>query len=462
MKLFRINYIVVYLFIFSQVYAQLFVENFDYSLGDLTTVSSDWSESPTGSTDIEVISGNLNYSNYPSSGIGKMILLNGGADGRSGISHEFSVIKDNGNSVYLSFLLQLNDTTELDANSGSGEYYYVFKPSGSTSSMRGHLYIRKGSDGETFNLGIDKSSSSTLTWLNHDLNINQTYLIVESYQFQSGNDAVKLWLNPDISSDEPEPDITITAGTDADSISVIQFRQEPLSGNIYIDGIRVSTEWSSAQLPVELVKFTGFKSGNGIRLDWSTATEVNNYGFELEKYKPIVGQALSLPDRQTGLPIKVNHQSNGKGEWQSLVFIPGHGNSNSPKYYRFIDSHPVSGRNIYRLKQIDCNGNYKYSEQVIVIMKPVNKIRLLRSYPNPFNPSTNISFRLTHKSKVRLSLFDTIGKLVTVIGNETYAAGQVSIELDFNLIHSELPSGIYFLNVSGAGYMETLKLIYLK
>lgn len=124
-------------------------------------------------------------------------------------------------------------------------------------------------------------------------------------------------------------------------------------------------------LPVELSSFTVNAKENVAELNWETATEVDNYGFEIQR------------------SIK-------NSKWEKVGFVNGNGNSNSPKYYDFIDSSiPETGEYFYRLKQIDIDGQFEYSDVVNVFVE-VKKMeyRLNQNYPNPFNPSTNISYEL--------------------------------------------------------------------
>ena len=266
-------------FVFSQ--SLPIEENFDYSTGVLTS-SSDWEESNTGTTDIEVVSGSLSYTGYPSSSIGNKIFVDGGAAGRSGVRKNFTAVSGDGNTIYASFLLEVIDVSDLDISTNDGDYFFDLQTS-SGSTNRAYIYIKQSATANKYNIGLAKSSSASLTYSTSDLDINTTYLIVVSYIFQSGADEVRLWINPDLSGTEPSPDVSLTSGTDADDINYIQFRQRELSGNINVDGIRVATSWSLAPLPVELTSFTATVTGDQIHLNWETATEINNYGFEIER-----------------------------------------------------------------------------------------------------------------------------------------------------------------------------------
>ena len=209
------------------------------------------------------------------------------------------------------------------------------------------------------------------------------------------------------------------------------------------------TFWNNGQfqdllnvaLPVELSSFTANIINDEVKLDWTTKTEVNNYGFEIEK--------------------RVNDK-----EWQKVGFVEGHGNSNSPIYYSFIDYHLTGGSKFsYRLKQIDTNGNYEFSEVVEIEYIP-QIFALYHNYPNPFNPSTIIKYTIPivvvsgmkQSQFISLKVYDVLGNEVVTLVNEDKAAG--TYEVEFNA--DNLPSGIYFYKLQAGDFVETKKMIYLK
>jgi hypothetical protein len=166
-------------------------------------------------------------------------------------------------------------------------------------------------------------------------------------------------------------------------------------------------------LPVELISFSAIMNNNIVELNWQTATEVNNYGFEVER-----------------------SQNNN---WQKISFIQGHGNSNSPKEYSFTDK-PLGGSKFnYRLKQIDFDGQYEYSPEVEVNLEVPANFSVKQNFPNPFNPTTKIEFAIPTDNRVQIKVFDVLGMEVASLLNEHRQAGTHSIE--FNA--SNLASGIY-------------------
>ncbi len=418
-------------FVFSQ--SLPIEENFDYSTGVLT-LSSDWEESNTGATDIEVVSGSLSYTGYPSSSIGNKIFVDGGASGRSGVRKNFTAVSGDGNTIYTSFLLEVIDVSDLDISTNDGDYFFDLQTS-SGSTNRAYIYIKQSATANKYNIGLAKSSSSSLTYSTTDLDVNTTYLVVISYIFQSGSDEVRLWINPDLSGTEPSPDISLTTGTDADDISYIQFRQRELSGNTNIDGIRVATSWSQAPLPVELISFTASAINEQIRLNWETSTELNNFGFEIER---LIGDS---------------------NLWKKIGFVEGHGNSNSPKEYTFSDKSVYSGKYVYRLKQIDTDGKFKYSSAVEVNLGAPSNFGLSQNYPNPFNPSTTIKFGYGKNTEAQLKVYDVLGNEVVNLFNGVAEGGKV---YQINFDGSALSSGIYYYKLTGDNKTEIKKMMLLK
>ncbi|MFA6233211.1 MAG: T9SS type A sorting domain-containing protein, partial [Bacteroidota bacterium] len=153
-------------------------------------------------------------------------------------------------------------------------------------------------------------------------------------------------------------------------------------------------------LPVELTSFSAYLKSGIVELRWNTATEKNNYGFEVER------------------------SVDGKN-WSMISFVEGYGNSNSPKSYQLDNAvDGLSGTVSYRLKQIDRDGTTEYSSTVMVKIAEVSTVSITDAYPNPFNPTTTINFTLTETANVRLALYDVTGREVkTVLNNASLSAG---------------------------------------
>jgi len=189
-------------------------------------------------------------------------------------------------------------------------------------------------------------------------------------------------------------------------------------------------------VPVEMLTFTASVRNSQIQLLWSTASELNNRGFEIER--------------------SVNDASN----FSTVGFVDGKGNSTEINYYSFNDNPKVSGANqlYYRLKQIDFDGTSTYSNIVNVTYDVPAEFVLNQNYPNPFNPATTISYFVPKESFVSLKVYDFLGREVTTLVNEMKSTG--SYEFSFDA--SNLPSGTYFCIMSADGFSKTTKMVLLK
>jgi hypothetical protein len=186
-------------------------------------------------------------------------------------------------------------------------------------------------------------------------------------------------------------------------------------------------------LPVELTSFTATSQNQQVTLNWSTASELNNNGFEIQR--------------------KANST-----EFSTVGFIQGNGTTTSQNEYSFVDKNLSSGNYSYRLKQIDFNGNFEYSDVIEVAVVSLDNYSLIQNYPNPFNPSTKIGYILKERTNVKVTIMNALGEEIEVLANETQEQGLH--ELEFNA--SNLPSGIYFYSLQAENYSETKKMILMK
>jgi len=187
-------------------------------------------------------------------------------------------------------------------------------------------------------------------------------------------------------------------------------------------------------LPVELTTFAvNVVSDNQIKLNWETATEINNYGFNIER-------------------------SSAEGNWSKIGFVEGHGNSNSPKLYTYVDNNAVgSNKFTYRLKQVDIDGTFEYSSEVEIEIIP-ETYTLEQNYPNPFNPTTSIRFSLPEAIDTKIVVYDVLGKVVATLVNEKLDAGYHSV--DFT--SKDLVSGLYIYSIETANFTNVKKMLLLK
>ena len=191
---------------------------------------------------------------------------------------------------------------------------------------------------------------------------------------------------------------------------------------------------TSGIVPVELTSFSASASADVVTLDWTTATELNNRGFNIER-------------------------SSEKNEWRTIGFIEGKGTTSEPQHYLYSDklSDVKSNKLYYRLKQIDNDGTFKYSGVVEVGIAP-SSFTLSQNYPNPFNPSTKIKYSIPQSSKVVVKVFDMLGKEVTTLVNEEKQAG--TYELTWNA--QDMPSGVYTYSIKAGSYTAVKKMVLIK
>lgn len=182
-------------------------------------------------------------------------------------------------------------------------------------------------------------------------------------------------------------------------------------------------------LPVTLLNFSATPKDQSVYLAWSTASESNNKGFDIER------------------------SQNGTN-WTTLGFVAGAGNSSSTNHYAYLDGGLASGRYFYRLKQIDLDGKFVYSAVVSAVIGGQSGFVLEQNYPNPFNNETIIRFTLPHKSKVNLSVFDINGRLVKVIVNESRDAGTHAV----NVYSGSLVSGLYYYKLQAGEFSAVKKM----
>ena len=194
-------------------------------------------------------------------------------------------------------------------------------------------------------------------------------------------------------------------------------------------------------LPIELTSFSATSSNNNAILKWSTETEVNSSLFEIEKKK---------------IDTEI---------WQTVASVKASGNSNSPKNYNFIDQKLNSGRYLYRLKMIDNDGSFKYSNAVEAEVGLPKDFTVSQNYPNPFNPTTSIDYQIPFDSKVTLELYGISGEKVGTIINNELSAGYYTAEV--NASELNLASGVYLYRMSvtsnaGQNFMSVKKLMLMK
>jgi len=184
-------------------------------------------------------------------------------------------------------------------------------------------------------------------------------------------------------------------------------------------------------VPVELTSFTATSNGNNVTLLWQTATETNNSGFEVQR-------------KQT--------------EWESIGFVNGQGTTTKENSYSFVDENLTAGKYQYRLKQIDFDGSFEYSEIVNVQVQAPTDYTLFQNFPNPFNPSTTIKYSIPADGVVKLTVLNAIGEEIETLVNEYKPEG--AHEVIFNA--KNIPSGIYLYRIETDKFSSVKKMVLLK
>lgn len=186
-------------------------------------------------------------------------------------------------------------------------------------------------------------------------------------------------------------------------------------------------------IPVELISFTALIENNSVVLNWSTATELNNQGFHIERKSELK-------------------------DFETIGFIKGNGTTNEIMNYSFVDKNISSGNYFYRLKQIDLDGSFKYSNEINIKYNLPQKFVLEQNHPNPFNPSTKIKFQIPYNKFVKLNVYNIIGQHIKTLVNEEKIAG--NYEIDF--IAEDITSGFYIYTIQAGDFIQTRKMILIK
>jgi hypothetical protein len=425
-KIFSLMIILSISFSFAQ---PVVTEEFEYAVGDLLTAQGYTAHSGGGTNPITVVSGNLTYPIYPSSGLGNMIrLINTGEDVSKNLAADITT-----GTVYASMLLNIDSARTL------GDYFFHFGPNPISTTFRARLFVKLALNGNlAFGLSVGSTSATVLpVYTDSIYSTATTYLVVVAYQIVDGtsNDIVKLWINPALNGVEPTALLTLTEPTQTDiNVGSYAFRQGAAASGPFLklDGLIIGTSWNYV-VPVELTSFAASVNGSSVDLNWSTASEINNSGFEVER-------------------------KSTNSNWQKLGFVNGNGTTTEKQTYSYTDRNLTVGSYSYRLKQVDFNGEFEYSNVVEVLVLTPNKFELSQNYPNPFNPTTSISFTLPQAGNVKLSVYNLLGQEVQTLVNGFMETGLHSV----NFEAKNLNSGIYLYKLEANGISSVRKMTLLK
>jgi len=191
-------------------------------------------------------------------------------------------------------------------------------------------------------------------------------------------------------------------------------------------------QFNSPTVPVELTSFTASISEGNVILNWSTVTETNNLGFEIQR--------------------------KSEGDYRTIGFVDGHGTTTEIQNYSFTDMNLETDLYHYRLKQIDFDGTIEFSEEIEIEFFNPSKFELKQNYPNPFNPSTQISYNIANTEFVNLSIFNSLGEKVAELVNESKPAGEYTVTFDAGVF----PSGVYIARISAGNFNQTIKMSLVK
>jgi len=189
-------------------------------------------------------------------------------------------------------------------------------------------------------------------------------------------------------------------------------------------------------VPVELSSFIATANLNNVQISWTTLTETNNSGFEIER-------------------------KTESTDWVNIAFVPGFGTSTEIHSFSYDDCKLNDGSYSYRLKQIDQNGRFVYSGVINIDISVPREFALEQNYPNPFNPTTKIAFRMADFSYVSLKVYDVLGNEVAKLVDEYRPAGKYEVEFNTSILRQN-SSAIYICQLKAGNFTQTIKMVLLK
>ena len=393
----------------------LMYEDFNYSAGALVPSNGSWTNHSGTAGQVLITAGGLSYTSYPTNGSSNKITIN--STNTEDISKSFTNQSTAGVKVYASFLIDVSA-----ASTGT----YIAHIQNGASNFRGCLWAKTITGGVDFGFS---GATTTPTYLGTTYALNTTHLIVISYEIVSGanNDIVKLWVNPDLSGIEPAALATFTLASDLVLIQSFGFREASGAPTCTIDELKVGLAWSNAPLPISLVKFTADKLSEQVKLNWVTATEINNDKFIVER--------------------------SADGENFELVSeVKGAGNSREINSYNVVDATPLKGTSYYRLTQVDFNGASETFAPVAVNMSGKLHLATVQSNTEAVNIDLNIYSPSATSTSIR----------VTDLSGRTIASQQVNLVEGYqsvNLNTNNLSSGIHIIQIMNGEEVVMKKLV---
>jgi hypothetical protein len=411
------------LFVFTSVNAQLLTESFTFSgvldPDPLTTVRANgWDAHSGAGTNAITTAGvaGLTYTGYFGAVSGSSNaagLVPSGEDCNKLLStpHTSGVL-------YYSFLIKPTAVlaTKFDYITGLYESATLFPA---------RMFIVANASATNFEFGISRGSGTVGATTANNYTLGETYLVTIKYEFVSGgtNDIISLFVQSggNVSATEPaSPTLTYSGATGADATTAtgnigIFLRQGTASNGItaILDEMRVATTWEVANpvIPVELIDFKARKAKSAVEVQWSTATELNNKYYSIER-------------------------SSDAKSFEKIGEISVYGNSQTIRNYTFMDEKPLNSVNYYRLRQVDLDGKETVYKTVSVHF---GKNGATKIYPTVVKDNINIE----------LNTADNVSDLtvVNLLGQVVKAQKLQNTEGVISLNVSDLPNGSYILNV---------------
>jgi hypothetical protein len=411
-------------------YGQIYCEDFEYAAGDTITNHGWVTFGSFGENPIVVVEPGLEHFCYGAIFGNAARLVTTGED-------SYIVLPSflNAGTVYVSFMVKFESAQHGDF------FIHLGDSVADNSNKLARVYAKM--DGGNIAIGLAKNNEAPV-YTPADYLIGDVIVVVLKYEFfttTNHDDLVSLFVfGPEDCPPVVEPTATLgplgDGEDDLPNVGKIVLCQgaDSHAPVLIIDGICMDRVWDNSALPVEMTSFTSTVTGNGVVLNWSTAYEKNNAGFNVERKL-------------------------GTGNWIDRGFVKGNGTTEFRHDYSFNDRFMNSGIYQYRLKQLDYNGNIIYHDlgDVIRIGTPAD-YELYQNFPNPFNPSTIISFALANDGVVTLKIFDNSGREISKILSEFRNAGYYNVDFDA----SNLSSGVYYYRIESNGFVKTLKMVLMK
>lgn len=331
-------------------------------------------------------------------------------------------------------------------NSSSTGYYNCINLSGNTAEIKNNIFISDEAThtNPSFISAVPTPASDYNDFYIRVSNANHkvvgTYTTLAAYQVA----------NPTKDANSKDVDVNFVSSTDlhlagssngdanllGTTITLLENILYDIDGDLRLgapQGPYMGADEASNPLPIELKYFNASVDNGQAKLSWQTITEINSSMFEVQ--------------RQSENSI-----------WSKIADIPAAGNSNSPKDYSYTDKKLAAGKYQYRLKMIDANGIYKYSDVVEIEITMPREFVLSQNYPNPFNPSTVINYTIPFETEVRLEVYSVNGELVKTLVSGTQIAGNYSVELNA----SDLASGTYIYRLAARDFVQSKKMQLIK